>query len=190
MIIENDKIMIHKMQDEMHDYQLMAKWLTDDKVLEFYEGRDNPFPLERIIETYKPLVMGDDPVIACLVYYEELPIGYIQYCLLDNLSASDRQTYCMDETNNVYAIDLFIGEANYWNQGIGTKILSTLVNYIFGELQADKIVIDPNVRNTRAIRCYEKCGFEKVKILPKHELHEGEYRDSWLMVRDRNKSLN
>jgi hypothetical protein len=79
---------------------------------------------------------------------------------------------------------------NYWNQGIGTKILSTLVNYLFAELQAEKIVIDPNVRNTRAIRCYEKCGSEKVKILPKHELHEKEYRDSWLMVRDRNKSLN
>jgi aminoglycoside 6'-N-acetyltransferase len=190
MIIKNDKIMIRQMQDEMHDYQLMAKWLTDEKILEFYEGRDNPFPLERIIETYKPQVIGDDPVIPCLIYYEELPIGYIQYCLLDNLSERDRQAYCMDETNNVYAIDLFIGEANYWNQGIGTKILSALINYIFEELQADKIVIDPHLRNTRAIRCYEKCGFEKVKILPKHELHEGKYQDSWLMVRQRNKSLN
>ncbi|MCV3212732.1 acetyltransferase [Plectonema radiosum NIES-515] len=190
MIIENDKIMIRHMEDEIHDYQFMAKWLTDDKVLEFYEGRDNPFPLERIIETYKPQVTGDDPVIPCLVYYEKLPIGYIQYCLLDNLSENDRQTYCLDETNNVYAIDLFIGETNYWNQGIGTKILSTLVNYLLEELHAEKIVIDPNVKNTRAIRCYEKCGFEKVKILPKHELHEGEYQDSWLMVRQRNKSLN
>jgi hypothetical protein len=24
----------------------MAKWLTDDKVLKYYEGRDNPFPLD------------------------------------------------------------------------------------------------------------------------------------------------
>jgi aminoglycoside 6'-N-acetyltransferase len=110
--------------------------------------------------------------------------------LLDDLSEKDRQTYCLDVTKNVYGIDLFIGETNYWNQGIGTKIFSTLVNYLLAELQADKIVIDPNVKNTRAIRCYEKCGFEKVKILPKHELHEGEYRDSWLMVRDRNKSLH
>ena len=182
MNIENEKIIIRQMQDEMHDYQLMAKWLTDDKVLEFYEGRDNASPLEIIIETYKPQVVGDDPVIPCLVYYEELPIGYIQYCLLDDLSENDRQTYCMDETNNVYAIDLFIGETNYWSKGIGTKILSTLVKYLFAELQAEKIVIDPHVTNTRAIRCYEKCGFEKVKILPKHELHEGEYQDSWLMV--------
>ena len=38
---------------------------------------------------------------------------------------------------------------------------------------------DPQAWNERAIRCYEKCGFKKVKLLPKHELHEGEYRDCW-----------
>jgi aminoglycoside 6'-N-acetyltransferase len=49
MFIKNDKIIIRHMQDEMHDYQLMAKWLTDDIILEFYGGRDNPFPIKRII---------------------------------------------------------------------------------------------------------------------------------------------
>jgi aminoglycoside 6'-N-acetyltransferase len=36
--------------------------------------------------------------------------------------------------------------------------------------------------NRRAARCYEKAGFRKVRILPKHELHECVWRDSWLMV--------
>lgn len=27
----------------------------------------------------------------------------------------------------------------------------------------DLIVLDPEVSNTRAVRCYEKCGFKKVK---------------------------
>lgn len=33
----------------------------------------------------------------------------------------------------------------------------------------------------RAIRCYEACGFRKVKRLPAHELHEGQWKDCWLM---------
>jgi aminoglycoside 6'-N-acetyltransferase len=33
----------------------------------------------------------------------------------------------------------------------------------------------------RAIRCYEKAGFTNIKLLPKHESHEGEYKDCWLM---------
>lgn len=53
MLIKQDRITIRFMQDCIQDYQLMAKWLTDENVLEFYEGRDNPFPLERIIETYQ-----------------------------------------------------------------------------------------------------------------------------------------
>ncbi|WP_309138169.1 GNAT family N-acetyltransferase [Priestia megaterium] len=46
---------------------------------------------------------------------------------------------------------------------------------------SEKIVLDPQAWNQRAIACYEKCGFKKVKYLPKHEYHEGELRDCWLM---------
>jgi aminoglycoside 6'-N-acetyltransferase len=35
--------------------------------------------------------------------------------------------------------------------------------------------------NTRAIRCYEKAGFQKVRLLPRNELRDGEWRDAWLM---------
>lgn len=56
-----------------------------------------------------------------------------------------------------------------------------MVNYLIHDKNADRVVMDPHVRNTRAIRCYEKCGFKKVEILPKRELHEGEYQDCWLM---------
>ncbi|MDZ8187743.1 MAG: GNAT family N-acetyltransferase [Nostoc sp. ChiSLP02] len=190
MLIQKDEITIRLMQDEMYDYELMAKWLTDKKVLEFYEGRDNPFPLERVIETYKPITQGDEPIIGCLFSYQNIVIGYLQYCALNDLLETDRQLYHLEQTDGVYAIDLFIGESQYWNQGIGTKIVSLIVNYLFEELEAKKIVIDPHVDNSRALRCYEKCGFVKVKLLPDHELHEGEYSDCWLMAIEPKKSLH
>ncbi|MDM9384936.1 GNAT family N-acetyltransferase [Chlorogloeopsis sp. ULAP01] len=190
MLFEKDGISIHLMQEDIHDYQLMAKWLTDEKVLEFYEGRDNPFPLERIIETYQPLVRGYDPVVPCLFYYQNIPIGYIQYYSVNDLPETDRQKYCLENTDFIYGIDLFIGESTCWNKGIGTKVVSGIVDYLFEQLQAVKVVIDPDVKNIRAIRCYEKCGFIKVKLLPKHELHEGKYQDNWLMVIERKKSLH
>ncbi|MEH2208184.1 MAG: hypothetical protein V7K53_29615 [Nostoc sp.] len=86
MLIQKGEVSIRLMQDEMYDYELMAKCLTNAKVLEFYEGRDNPFPLERIIETYKPMVRGDELVIPCLLYYQNIAIGYLQYCTLNELS--------------------------------------------------------------------------------------------------------
>ncbi|MBC1219631.1 acetyltransferase [Nostoc sp. UCD121] len=190
MLIQQDEITIRLMQDEIYDYELIAKWLTDAQVLEFYEGRDNPFPLERIIETYKPMIEGNDPVVPCVFYYQNIPIGYLQYCALNDLSQTDRRLYHLEHTDYVYGIDLFIGETDYWNKGIGTKILSAIITYLFEHLQAHKIVIDPHVDNPRAIRCYEKCGFVKLKLLPAHELHEGKYSDCWLMAIDRKNSLH
>ena len=78
-------------------------------------------------------------------------------------------------------MDQFIGESTYWNKGIGTQLVRAMVAYLIEEKGADRIVMDPQTWNERAIRCYEKCGFKKVKLLPENELHEGEYRDCWLI---------
>ena len=54
-------------------------------------------------------------------------------------------------------------------------------NYIYyGEHGAEAIAM-PKVNNERAIKCYEKCGFTKVKVLKEHELHEGVLEDCWMM---------
>lgn len=47
--------------------------------------------------------------------------------------------------------------------------------------RAERVVIDPEAWNERAIRSYEKAGFVKVRHLPGHEMHEGVLRDAWLM---------
>ncbi len=36
------------------DNVLLAKWLSDLSVLEFYEGRDNPFDLDKVNEVFYP----------------------------------------------------------------------------------------------------------------------------------------
>ena len=81
----------------------------------------------------------------------------------------------------VYGTDQFIGEAEYWNKGIGTQLMQSMLAYLINEKQARKVVMDPQSWNLRAIFCYEKCGFQKIKLLEKHEQHEGQMRDCWLM---------
>jgi aminoglycoside 6'-N-acetyltransferase len=162
--------MIRWMLDTPADYEVMAKWLTDPRVLEFYQGRDNAFSLERIKEKYAPLVLRLESVTPCLLTLADAPIGYLQY-------------YPVTETDapGTFGIDQFIGDPSLWNQGIGTRAVSLLLTYLFRNQGARKVITDPRVENLRATRCYEKCGFRKVRILPRHEFHEGSYRDSWLM---------
>lgn len=185
VLIQKDDVAIRLMQDDMQDYLFMAKWLTDATVLEFYEGRDKPHPLPSILKAYCPKVLAEEGITPCLILYQTAAIGYLQYYRLTEADKQSYGGYGAGKRINLYGVDLFIGETQYWNQGIGTKALSTALTYLFEHLQVDKVVIDPYVGNIRAIRCYEKCGFVKVKRLPWHELHEGEYRDSWLMVAER-----
>jgi aminoglycoside 6'-N-acetyltransferase len=81
----------------------------------------------------------------------------------------------------VFGTDQFIGETKYWGQGIGKVLIKSMANFLIIEKDAKKIILDPQAWNERAIRCYEKSGFKKTKFLPKHELHEGEFKDCWLM---------
>lgn len=174
MLFQNGKLVVREL--EAKDKYLIAKWLSDPSVLEYYEGRDNPFDLEKVNEKF---YVHENNLVRCMVEYDEVEIGYIQYYDLDD---EERNLYGYDEiSESIYGMDQFIGEVDYWNKGIGTALVKSMVAYLIDEKQADKVVMDPQTWNERAIACYEKCGFKKVKILPKNEYHEGEYRDCWLI---------
>lgn len=159
---------------EKRDNVLIAKWLSDPEVLEFYEGRDNAFDLEKVNKVF---FVNDDNEVKCIVEFKGKAIGYIQYYQLDQQTKKDYGY--LDE--HIYGIDQFIGEVEYWNKGIGTVLIKSMVHYLIEYKKAERVVMDPQLRNTRAMKCYEKCGFKKIKILPKHELHEGVHQDCWLI---------
>ena len=174
-IFEEGEYYLRRMEDTAGDYSLLSRWLTDPRVLEFYEGRDNPFPLERVKEKYAPRVLANEGVVSCMMEYGCHPIGYLQFYV------ADPAEYQFEGRGKVYALDLFIGEPEYWGKGIGTQFVCLLLSYLFEIKDADWVIIDPHVDNARAIRAYEKCGFRKIKLLPRHEWHEGRYVDCWLM---------
>jgi RimJ/RimL family protein N-acetyltransferase len=52
--------------------------------------------------------------------------------------------------------------ADYVGQGYGTDALRTFLVYYFWELGFKTLYLDVAAPNRRAIRCYEKCGFEYI----------------------------
>ncbi|WP_026692073.1 GNAT family N-acetyltransferase [Peribacillus kribbensis] len=184
MLFQNGKILVRELEEK--DIPLLAKWLSDPAVLEFYEGRDNSFDYERVRNVF---FKGEEEERKCMVEYEGQEIGYIQFYPLDK---ETRALYGYRE-GVVFGIDQFIGEPSYWNQGIGTLLVRSMVQFLVEQENADRVVMDPRAGNSRAIRCYEKCGFTKVKLLPKREFPEGDYHDCWLMeyaASDKEKPIN
>ena len=174
MIFQRDGLTVRLLTDA--DKQLLVQWLSNPSVLAFYEGRDNPHDLDKVNQNFYE--DPDENVTRCLIEYEQRPIGYIQFYPLDNQSKVD---YGYDENEIIYGTDQFIGETLYWNRGIGKLLITSIVAYLCKKKGAHKVIMDPQSWNTRAIHCYESCGFKKSKLLPKHEWHEGEYKDCWLM---------
>ncbi|MBX0358568.1 GNAT family N-acetyltransferase [Halobacillus sp. Nhm2S1] len=172
MLFENDDLIVRKLVKE--DCYILSKWLSDPRVLQYYEGRDQPFNLSRMESEF---ISSGDEKTQDLVLYQGVKIGYIQFYKLDK-EMKDQYGYT-DQI--IYGMDLFIGEVMYWNKGIGSLLVTSMAGYLLENQCADRVVMDPQVRNERALTCYEKCGFRKVERLPGHELHEGKLEDCWLM---------
>ena len=63
-------------------------------------------------------------------------------------------------------VGLGIGETEYWSKGYGTDVMSVLLRFAFTEINLRRVTLGVFEYNPRAIRSYEKAGFQ----------HEGRMR--------------
>lgn len=174
VIFQSNEICIRRL--ETKDAELLIKWLSDPTVLKYYEGRDRAHDIELVQEHF---FENRDEITQCIIQYQSVDIGYIQFYLIND---EEVEKYGFSEfSGKIYGMDQFIGEPSFWNRGIGTQLINETVRYLIDQKEAKKVVMDPQAWNTRALKVYEKCGFVKTKYLEKHEYHEGQYRDCWLI---------
>ena len=182
MIARGDNITIRKMEESDGDFQLFLKWMTDPETMKYWEGMTEQFTYERVVKEYRE--SAEEQVEQCIIEYDGKAIGFCQFCILNAQYYEVPQIQYdkfVEESDVVYGIDIFIGEVEYRNRGIGTEALRLLMKALFENYHADVLMIDPKVHNTRAIRCYHKCGFRDLFVVPKRELQDGIYHDSLIM---------
>lgn len=149
-----------ELQDTESDYMLLVKWLNNQEVRKWYGFDDfvNSPSLSDIKSKYQKKVLNrrrDNPYIICI---DNCDVGYIQFYETDEYLNKD----------NVYGIDLFIGEDNFRGKGYGSKVLRKITEYIFEKTSAENIIIDPDINNERAVSCYKRAGFRIVKEEDNH----------------------
>lgn len=60
---------------------------------------------------------------------------------------------------NLRAIDIWIGPAEWLNRGVGTRMMTEVINDCFAEPEVTAIIIDPLNSNVAAHRFYQRLGF-------------------------------
>ncbi len=78
---------------------------------------------------------------------------------LDGKHIGNCTYYSIDEADGEAEVGIMIGDSDYWGKGYGAEAITALVNYIFHKTNLERIYLKTLDWNTRAQRCFEKCGF-------------------------------
>ena len=79
--------------------------------------------------------------------------------------------YDIDIINQEAEVGIMIGDKNFWDRGYGWDALTTLVNYIFGFTNINKLYLHTLMTNKRAQNSFKKVGFSKVKEIRKEGMN-------------------
>jgi len=137
------------------DIDLLYTWFQETHVKEYWHHK-NGFSYDLIALKYKKR-LREGTISMFIFQYFGIDIGFIQCYPASNIAEYGQK-------GKAFGIDLFIGENTYLYRGIGSIVISKVINSIILENPDVKyICIDPEVRNQAAIRAYSKVGFVHVK---------------------------
>jgi len=141
------------------DIPMFHAWLGRPHVAEWWGNEDANRPLEEIRALYSPRSLALENVTPYIVTLDGKPIGYAQ----SYIAMGSGDGWWENVTDpGVRGIDQFLSEEAMLGQGIGTRMVTALVELLFKDPAVSRIQTDPDPANPRAIRCYEKAGFKAV----------------------------
>lgn len=155
---------------ERSDLVKVWKWLNDEEVMWFMAAPCNTQSLAEVEQWFSRLqeAAGYSSRHFIIETEEGTPIGGIYYEYLDTRHQRTE-------------VGMQIGEKEYWGKGYGTDAMITFLDYLFNELGLHRVYLRVERYNTRALKCYEKCGFTQEGILRHHVFTKGEYHDDLVM---------
>lgn len=158
--MENQGIRIESKKDHLvirsatiEDAGILTNWWNDGKVMA-HAGFPNGLG-QTIHETRKQIEDQSEKLSQlCIIEENQIRIGEMSYHIGEGFAE----------------IGIKICETTYQNQGIGTKVLQMLIDFLFNDKKINqqvyiqKIILDTNLKNIRAQHVYEKIGFQKISV--------------------------
>lgn len=87
----------------------------------------------------------------------------------------------VDWKNSVATVGIFIGDKDYRGKGYGSDAMRVLMDFIFMQMNINKIRLTVYSYNESAIKCYERCGYKIEGTLRQEIYRDGKYYDKLYM---------
>ena len=169
---------IRRMHDD--DLRLFVAWRNEPHVAEWWDTDDEQrITLEDASAKYGPRTLAESSTTSCIIEVHSRPAGYIQ-CYPWGSLADEVGAMGLEIREGAFGIDVFLGDAQLLDRGIGSRAVELLSAYLFRERGADQIAITTSVDNLRAQHAYRKAGFHTVGRVLDTDMRGGERVPSYL----------
>lgn len=149
---------------EESDLETLARWVNDPEVMAL-TGPYTPIPMGKQRRWYENLLADESThVFAIEAIAENRLIGT---CGLYDIHWRIRKA----------ELRIRIGDKDVWGKGYGTESTRLLTDFGFSDLNLHRIFLSVFAHNERAIRLYQKCGFQHEGVMKDHGYTDGRYTD-------------
>ncbi len=149
------------------DVEKFTEWLNDFETTD-YLGRSGIITTLAGEKQYLEKSNSQEAIFVIVIIGEDKMIGTVS---LENI----------DKINRTATLGIFIGDKKYRGKGYGVEAIRLILEYGFKYMNLYNIKLDLIEFNTRALKCYEKCGFKEYGRRRKCKFINGKYYDTILM---------
>lgn len=103
------------------------------------------------------------------------------HALADNRLIGNCGLEEIDPKNRSAIFGIVIGEKDYWGRGYGTDATRTLLRFAFDELNLHRVELHVFAFNERAVKAYQKAGFQEEGRRREAIFRHGRYWDAIVM---------
>ena len=140
---------------------LMHDWFNKPHVQAFYSLRN--WTADQVAVKLLPYIEQEKPVHGYVVYSHLIPIAYVQYVSIVDYPWSNQE---LDDSivHSAAGLDFFIGVEHLLGTGISYLIIEQFLHDVIWS-HYTYCIVDPDTRNERSIKFFEKSQFKKHKII-------------------------
>ena len=156
---------------EVADLSLIHTWRNNPDILPYiYPGVPNPTSLENLKNWHEEL-QGDGRNKILLICLQESgePIGTVA---IKDINFRSRKG----------DLTIIIGNKKNWGQGYGTEALILFLGYCFRVLNLRRVSLEVYEYNERALKTYEKIGFQKEGYVRRSVFKDGKYHGEYVLA--------
>jgi diamine N-acetyltransferase len=157
-----DKVRLRPIEPD--DVEMLQRWINTGHARDFILTR---LPMSLEAERDWAANAAVNPSTPCYV--------------IQTLDGTDIGTTSLKIEGSRAMLGIAIHEERYWNRGLGTDAVRTLVDGAFRARALVRIELTVLPENARAIRCYERAGFAREGVLRRYIYQNGAYIDVVLM---------